>query len=61
MNVRHTCRVFGVSRSGYYASLRARPSPKCVQEGLRVRAAFTASGASYGSRRVMHALRAQGL
>jgi transposase InsO family protein len=50
-----------VSRSGYYAHRRAKPSAKSLQERTHVKAAFAASGASYGSRRVMHALRQQGL
>lgn len=50
-----------VSRSGYYARRSTGPSAKRLQEQAHVKAAFAASGASYGSRRVMHALRAQGL
>jgi len=61
VSVSDACRVLQVSRSGYYAHRRARPSVKRLQEQTHVRAAFAASGASYGSRRVMHALREQGL
>lgn len=61
VSVSAACRVLEVSRSGYYAHRRARPSPKRLHEQTHVRAAFAASGASYGSRRVMHALREQGL
>ncbi|KAF7963104.1 hypothetical protein AWV80_13695 [Cupriavidus sp. UYMU48A] len=43
------------------ACRRARPSVRGLQEQTHVKAAFVASGANYGSRRVMHALRAQGL
>ena len=50
-----------MSRSGYYAHRRAKPSTKSLHERTHVKAAFTASGASYGSRRVMHALQEQGL
>lgn len=50
-----------MSRSGYYAHWRAKPSAKSLQERTHVKAAFAVSGASYGSRRVMHALRQQGL
>ena len=61
VSVSDACRVLRVSRSGYYAHLRVRPSVKRLQEQTHVKAAFAASGASYGSRRVMHALREQGL
>ncbi|MBV8627470.1 MAG: IS3 family transposase [Paraburkholderia sp.] len=61
VSVSDACRVLQVSRSGYYAHRRARPSPKSLQEQAHVKAAFAASGASYGSRRVMHAVRAQGV
>lgn len=54
------CRAMGVSRSGYYAHRHAQPSAAKLRQEVRVRAAFAASGQSYGSRRVMHALRAQG-
>jgi transposase InsO family protein len=50
-----------VSRFGYYAHRSTGPSAKRLQEQAHVKAAFAASGASYGSRRMMHALRAQGL
>lgn len=61
VSVSHTCRDLQVSRSGYYAHRSAKPSATSVQERTHVKAAFAASGASYGSRRVMHALREQGL
>ncbi|WP_429291842.1 IS3 family transposase [Paraburkholderia sp. CI3] len=50
-----------MSRSGYYAHRSTAPSTKRLQEQTHVKVAFAASGASYGSRRVMHALREQGL
>jgi transposase InsO family protein len=61
VSVSDACRVLQVSRSGYYAHRRAKPSAKSLQERTHIKAAFAASGASYGSRRVMHALREQGL
>jgi putative transposase len=61
VSVSEACRVLQVSRSGYYAHRSARPSARRLQEQTHVKAAFAASGASYGSRRVMHALREQGL
>ncbi|MFS6674116.1 IS3 family transposase, partial [Staphylococcus aureus] len=54
------CRALGVSRSGYYAHWHAQPSAAKLRQDVHVRAAFAASGQSYGSRRVMYALRAQG-
>lgn len=61
ISVSAACRVLQVSRSGYYAHRRAQPSPRHLREQTHVKAVFAASGASYGSRRVMHAVRAQGL
>jgi len=61
VSVSNACRVLQVSRSGYYAHRRAKPSMKTLQEQTHVKVAFAASGASYGSRRVMHAVREQGV
>lgn len=61
VQVSHACRLLQVSRSGYYAHRSATPSARKLQEQTHIKAAFAASGASYGSRRVMHALREQGL
>ncbi|WP_410054252.1 IS3 family transposase [Cupriavidus sp. BIC8F] len=61
VSVSSACRVLQVSRSGYYAHRGAKPNTKGLQEQTHVNAAFVASGASYGSRRVMHALRQQGV
>jgi transposase InsO family protein len=60
--VTQLCRVLGVSRSGFYAALkrRRRPPAQCL-ESVQLKAAFQASGQSYGSRRLCAALRAQGL
>lgn len=60
--VARLCRVVGVSRSGYYQWRGRRTySPRQVREEVYVRAAFAASHQTYGSRRVLHAVRAQGL
>ena len=61
VSVSAACRVLEVSRSGYYAHRRATPSAPPWHEQTPGRAAFAPSGASYGSRRVMHAVREQGL
>jgi putative transposase len=59
--VAQSCRVLGVSRSGFYeARQRAEKSAIC-KAGVHVHAAFAASGQSYGSRRVVAALANQGL
>ena len=56
------CQVVGVSRSGYYQRQHPRPyRPRQIRDEVYVRAAFVASHQTYGSRRVMHAVRAQGL
>jgi len=59
--VAQACRVLGVSRAGYYQS-RCRAAPaKDVLASVQVKAAFTASGRSYGSRRVRMALAQRGV
>jgi len=64
MDVAQACEAFGVSRSGYYAHLK-KPLSKRRREdaelGPQVREAFLASRGSYGSPRLMHALRRKGL
>lgn len=58
------CRVLEVSRSGYYAwckrvpSVRERSNRRLL---VHIRAVYGASRKTYGSRRVYHELRAQGL
>ncbi|MEN5167922.1 IS3 family transposase, partial [Achromobacter kerstersii] len=59
--VSHTCRMLGVSRSGYYAQRSRRVRPKTVREQVYVAAAFSASGSTYGSRRISRALRSDGV
>ena len=56
------CRVLGVSRSGLYAARQRlrRPKPVCALN-IQTKAAFEASGQSYGSRRLSAALQLQGL
>ncbi|TCT00427.1 transposase InsO family protein [Paralcaligenes ureilyticus] len=60
--VSRTCRLLGVSRSGYYKS-RSQPVRRAqdVREEVYVRAAFNASHETYGSRRVVQAVRSQGI
>ena len=55
-NASQLCRVLAISRSGYYAAKRRVSQTKVCAVTPLVKAAFTASGRSYGSRRVVHAL-----
>ncbi len=52
MPVAQACRVLGVSRAGYYQHRRRAASTKDRLARVQVKAAFTGSGKSYGSRRV---------
>jgi putative transposase len=64
MDVAEACEAFGVSRSGYYAHRRKPLGKRRLQDAElapQVRDAFLASRGSYGSPRVMHALRRKGL
>lgn len=60
--ISRACRVLGVSRAGYYAHRRSRPvNAERNRQQLHVRAAFEASGRTYGSRRVVLDLGRQGV
>lgn len=60
--VNQACRVLAVSRSGYYAAAKRRQTvPVVCADSAHVKAAFTASGRTYGSRRVRAALCSQGV
>ena len=59
--VAHSCRVLSVSRSGYYAARRRPAKPVLCKAGVHLKAAFAASHQSYGSRRLVTALEAQGM
>lgn len=59
--VSRACEILGVSRSGYYAWRKRRASPRALREQIHVAAAFRASQATYGSRRISLALHAQGI
>lgn len=61
VSVSQTCRVLGISRSGYYAAQqRAEQTRVCATTPV-LKAAFAASGRSYGSRRLVAALAHQGI
>ena len=56
------CRALGVSRSGYYSAAKAtRAAPKVCAASVHLKAAFAASGRTYGSRRLCAALQSQGI
>jgi len=58
--VQQCCRVLGVSRSGYYAALK-RPTPAAACSVTpHLKAVFASSGRSYGSRRMVTAMKEQG-
>ena len=62
ISVSQACRVLDVSRSGYYAAAkRSQAAPMVCVDSAHVKAAFAASGRTYGSRRVRFALSTQGL
>lgn len=58
--VTHACRVLQVSRSGYYQHQQRSTSQADIADTAKVKAAFAESGSTYGSRRVVAALRNQG-
>jgi putative transposase len=59
--VAQSCRVLGVSRSGFYEARRRAAKPVFCKTSVHVRAAFMASHQSYGSRRLVTALANQGI
>ena len=59
--VAHSCRVLGVSRSGFYAAKRRSAKPVFCTTSVHLRAAFTASHQSYGSRRMVTELSNRGI
>ena len=63
--VRTLCRVLSVSRAAYYDWVAMRPrSRRAVEDQallVHLRAVHRRSRGTYGSRRVWHALRAEGL
>ena len=59
--VAQSCRVLGVSRSGFYEARRRANAPAMCKATVHVRAAFAASHQSYGSRRLVTALSNRGV
>lgn len=59
--VSQSCRVLGVSRSGFYEAKRRALAPGACKATVHVRAVFAASQQSYGSRRVVAELESRGI
>jgi len=59
--VHQCCRVLEVSRSGFYAARRRLARPLFCKTSVHLRAAFTASEQSYGSRRMVTAMKEKGM
>ena len=59
--VQHSCRVLEVSRSAYYEARRRAAKPVLCKSSVHLKAAFTASHQSYGSRRLVTELTTQGI
>lgn len=58
--VKQSCRVLSVSRSGYYEAQRRSAKPVVCKTSIHLKAAFMASYQSYGSRRMVTAMRNEG-
>ncbi len=58
--VGHCCRILSVSRSAYYEAQRRSAKPVLCKASVHLKAAFTASHQSYGSRRLVTAMANQG-
>ena len=62
VTVSQACRTLEVSRSGYYAAARRRSTaPVVCAASVHLKAAFAASGRTYGSRRLRTALHMRGV
>jgi len=62
VTVSQACRTLEVSRSGYYAAAKRRSTaPVVCAASVHLKAAFAASGRTYGSRRLRTALHMSGL
>jgi len=59
--VTQACRLLQISRAGYYQHWQRRTQAADIVTTAHLKAAFTASGSTYGSRRLVTALQAQGL
>ena len=55
--ITQACRVLNVSRSGYYTARKVLKAVETCTTRVHLKAAFAASGSSYGSRRLVTALK----
>jgi transposase InsO family protein len=60
-DIRQTCRVLKISRSGFYAAQCRTNKPALCVASVHVKAAFASSHKAYGSRRIVDELHAQGI
>jgi transposase InsO family protein len=65
VTISQTCSALGISRSGYYANRATQAGrklePLVCASSVHLKAAFAASGKSYGSRRLQTAMAERGL
>ena len=60
--VNQACNALSVSRSGYYSAAKVSlAAPKVCNTSVHLKAAFAASGRTYGSRRLCTALQLRGI
>lgn len=59
--VTQCCSLLSISRSGYYEAQRRSARPVLCKASVHLKAAFTASQQSYGSRRLVTAMKNQGI
>ena len=59
--VTQCCRVLSVSRSGYDEAQRRFAKPVLCEASVHLKAAFTASHQSYGSRRLVTVMKNEGI
>lgn len=59
--VTQSCRAICISRSGYYEAQRRSAKPVLCKTSVHLKAAFAASHQSYGSRRLVTAMKNQGI
>jgi len=61
VSISQACRVLGVSRSGYYAAQQRGKNDVTDAASVQLKAMFQSSQRTYGSRRLMAAMREHGL
>ncbi len=62
VSISQACRALEVSRAGYYAEIKRCQAPAATcTDSVHLKAAFAASGRTYGSRRLRTALQSRGI